>query len=168
MVAKNSTVDEAILATRNEDYLRALTLFIDVYGTTDSPPLQTAKAASGLSFFGVCLALVQRKFKVAIDLCRRAVDLEFYNGDHYANLARVFIAAGQRRKALETIEAGLKVAHEHDDLMAVRAQLGIRARPAVPFLDRSNPINVSLGQARHAKKLAMEAPPAPARRRQRR
>ena len=160
MVAKNSTVDEAILATRNEDYLRALTLFIDVYGTADSPPLQTAKAASGLSFFGVCLALIQRKFKAAIDLCRRAIDLEFYNGDHYANLARVYIAAGQRRKALEIIESGLKVSHEHDDLMAVRAQLGIRARPAVPFLDRSNPINVSLGQARHAKKLAMETPPA--------
>ena len=169
MVAKNSTVDEAILATRNEDYLRALTLFIDVYGTADSPPLQTAKAASGLSFFGVCLALVQRKFKVAIDLCRRAIDLEFYNGDHYANLARVYIAAGQRRKALETIETGLKVTHgEHDDLMMVRNSLGIRARPAVPFLDRSNPINVSLGQARHAKKLAMEAPPAASRKRQRR
>jgi tetratricopeptide (TPR) repeat protein len=162
-----SKVDEAIMATRNEEYLRALTLFIDVYGTVDSPPLQTAKAASGLSFFGVCLALVQRKFKVAADLCRRAVDLEFYNGDHYANLARVYLAAAQQRKALEAVDAGLKVAPDNDDLLKVRKQIGIRARPAVPFLDRSNPINVTLGQARHAKKLSRDKgePVRPGRRR---
>jgi len=157
-MARVKKVDEAIWATREEDYLRALTLFIDVYGDEDSPPLQTAKSATGLSFFGLCLALVQRKFKIAADLCRRAVDLEFYNGEHYANLARVYVAAGQRRKALEAVEAGLKVAPEHDAILKVRGLLGIRARPAVPFLGRSHPINVTLGQARHAKKLATEEP----------
>jgi tetratricopeptide (TPR) repeat protein len=166
-MATNSTVEQAILATRNEDYLRALTLFIDVYGTADSPPLQTAKAASGLSFFAVCLALVQRQFKAAADLARRAVDLEFYNGDHYANLARVYIAAGQRRKALDALDAGLKVAPEHEALVKVRSLLGVRARPAVPFLDRSHPINVTLGQARHAKKVASQEPPAPPARKKR-
>jgi len=30
--------------------------------------------------------------------------------------------------------------------------MGLRARPTVPFLDRKHPINVSLGQARAAKK----------------
>ena len=59
-MARVKKVDEAIWATREEDYLRALTLFIDVYGDEDSPPLQTAKSATGLSFFGLCLALVQR------------------------------------------------------------------------------------------------------------
>jgi len=156
MAAAKTNIDDAIQATREEDYLRALTLFIDVYGTEDSPPLQTAKAARGLSYFGVCLALVQRKFKVAADLCRRAIDLEFYNGDHYANLARVYIAAGQRKKALDTVESGLKVAPEHEGLIHVRSLIGVRARPAVPFLDRSHPINVTIGQARHAKKVAEE------------
>jgi len=155
-------LDLAIETTKEEDYLRALTLFVDIYGTEDSPPLQTAKAASGLSYFGVCLALVQRKFKVAADLCRRAIDLEFYNGEHYANLARVYLAAGHRRKALEAVESGMKVAPENDSLALVRQQIGVRARPAIPFLDRSHPINVTLGQARHAKKLAEDAtPPAP-------
>jgi hypothetical protein len=45
----------------------------------------------------------------------------------------------------------------------VRRELGVRARPTVPFLDRANPINVSLGQVRHAKKAA--PPPAPVKRR---
>ena len=149
-----SKLEQAIDLTKDEEYLSALTAFLEVFGTEDAPPLQGAKAASGLSYFGLCLALVSRKYKNAIDLCKRAIDLEFYHGEHYANLTRVYVAAGNRKKALETAEAGLRVAPEDDDLLRARRELGIRARPAVPFLDRSNPINVSLGQARHAKKLA--------------
>ena len=144
----------AIQAAREEDFLRAITLFLDVYGTDDAPPIRTPKDASGLSYFGLSLALMQKKFKPAIDLCKRAVELEFYNGDHYANLARVYIAAGNRKKALETLEQGLKLVPGHDYLAQVRKSMGVRARPTVPFLDRAHPINVSLGQARHAKKEA--------------
>lgn len=149
-------IDEAILVTESGDYLKSLTMFLDIYGTDDSPPLTTAKAASGLSYFGLSLAMVQRKYKEGIDLCRRALDLEFYNGDHYANLARIYMARGDRKKALETAESGLKVAPDNDRLLQVRRELGIRARPTVPFLDRSHPINVSLGQVRHAKKVSAQ------------
>jgi tetratricopeptide (TPR) repeat protein len=152
-----SKLERAIDLTKDEEYLSALTVFLDVFGTEDAPPIQAAKAASALSYFGLCLALVSRKYKTAIDLCKRAIDLEFYHGEHYANLTRVYVAAGNRKKALEMAEAGLKVAPDDDELLKARAELGIRARPAVPFLDRGNPINVSIGQARHAKKLA--APP---------
>ena len=145
-------IDQAILKTEAGDHLHALTEFLEIYGTDDAPPLDNAKAASGLSFFGLSLALVQRKYKAAIDLCKRALDLEFYNGDHYANYARVYILVNNRKKALETVENGLKIAPENDQLMKVRKELGVRARPTVPFLDRSHPINVSLGQARHAKR----------------
>ena len=149
-----TNLEEAIVAARMEDYLRAMTLFLDIYGTEDSPPIRNPKDANGLSYFGLNLALMQKKFKPAIDLCRRAIELEFYNGDHYANLARVYIAAGNRKKALETVEQGLRQTPEHEYLINVRRSMGVRARPAVPFLDRANPINVSLGQARHAKKVA--------------
>jgi tetratricopeptide (TPR) repeat protein len=148
-------IDEAILKTESGDHLHALTEFLEIYGTDEAPPLNSAKAASGLSFFGLSLALVQRKYKAAIDLCRRALDLEFYNGDHYANLTRIYIAAGNRKKAVETADAGLKVVPDHDSLVKVRRELGVRSRPPVPFLDRAHPINVSLGQVKHAKK----APP---------
>jgi tetratricopeptide (TPR) repeat protein len=145
-------IDMAIVATQEEDYLRAYNLFLDLYGTESGPRLDTPKAANGLSYFGLCVALVQRKYKEAIDLCRRAIELEFYNGDHYANLARVYAVAGNRKKALETAENGLKTAPESELLQQVRSELGIRARPLVPFLDRGHPINVTLGQSRHAKK----------------
>jgi tetratricopeptide (TPR) repeat protein len=149
-----ATVEEAIQAAHQGDFLRALTAFLDLYGHEDSPPIRNPKDATGLSFFGLSLAVMQKKFKPAIDLCRRAIELEFYNGDHYANLARVYVIAGNRKKALETLEQGMRVGPEHEYLLAVRKELGIRARPAVPFLDRAHPINVSLGQARHAKKVA--------------
>ena len=147
-----SNIDKAIDATKDEEYLKALTLFLDVYGTDAAPPIKSPKDAIGLSYFAVCLAMVHRKFKEAVELCKRAIDLEFYNGDHYANLARVYIAGNNRKKALETLESGLRVAPENEALRALRKEMGVRARPAVPFLDRSHPINVSLGQVRHSRK----------------
>jgi tetratricopeptide (TPR) repeat protein len=150
---QTALIDEAILAAREEDFLRALTIFIDVYGTDDKS-VRTPKDGKGLSYFGLSLALVRKEMKSAIDLCRRAIELEFYNGDHYANLARVYAVAGNRRKAIETAEQGLKLAPEHDYLQSVRKSFGVRSEPYVPFLTRTNPINVSLGQARHAKKIA--------------
>jgi tetratricopeptide (TPR) repeat protein len=154
MASLTNRINEAIAAAREEDYLRALTLFIDVYGGEDAPTTLNNKAAAGLSYFGLCLALVQKKYKPAIDLCKRALELEFYNGDNYINLMKVYVAAGNRKKALETVEAGLRLHPEDEPLRHARRTLGVRARPAVPFLERTNPINVSLGQARHARKLA--------------
>jgi tetratricopeptide (TPR) repeat protein len=152
-------IDDAVRLTKNEEYLRALTLFLDVYGGEDPPsPMLSSKTATGLSHFGLCLALVQRKFKPAIDLCKRAIELQFYNVDHYANLARVYVAAGNRKKAIEIVEQGLKAHAEDETLLDVRRELGVRAKPPVPFLDRANPINVSLGKARHAKKVSAKEP----------
>ena len=151
---QSALIEEAIAAAREEDFLRALTLFLDVYGGDEKSSKRTPKEGKGLSFFGLSLALVRKEMKPAIDLCRRAIELEFYNGDHYANLARVYAAAGNRKKAIETAEQGLKLAPDHDYLIAVRKSFGVRSEPYVPFLTRRNPINVSLGQARHAKKIA--------------
>lgn len=155
---QQKSLDEAIELTREQEYLRALTIFLDVYGAEDAEsPLilsKTAKSATGLSYFGLCLMLVQKKTKQAIELCKRAIDLEFYDGNHYANLARVYVAAGNRKKALETVQQAMKDHREDAALLKVRRELGVRSTPPVPFLDRSNPINVTLGQSRHAKKVA--------------
>lgn len=153
---RHAEIEEAIYAVRDHDYLKALTIFWELYGTETSPPIQSPKDAMGLSYFGLCLALVKKQYKNGIDLCRRAIELEFYNGDHYANLTRVYMAANNRKKAVETADSGLKVAPENTMLRAVRRELGVRARPAIGVLDRANPINVSLGRARHAKKVADE------------
>jgi tetratricopeptide (TPR) repeat protein len=147
-------VEHATALAKNEEYLAALNMFLDIYGTDEAPPIRTPRDASGLSWFGLCLALMRKQMKPAIELCRRAISLEFYNGEHYGNLARVYLEAGNRKKAVETADEGLRLHPEDEYLLKVRESLGVRSRPAVPFLDRTNPINVSLGQARHAKKLS--------------
>ncbi len=152
MTKPTSHIDVAIELAQQHDYLQALTRFLEIYGSNGAPTIKSGKDAAGLSYFGLCLALVQKKYKEGIDLCKRALDLEFYNADHYVNLARIYLARGDRKKAVETADAGLKVAPEDDDLLGLRQELGVRARPAVPFLDRGNPVNVTLGQARHAAK----------------
>jgi tetratricopeptide (TPR) repeat protein len=145
-------IDAAIGLAQHDDFLHALTLFLEIYGTTDAPPIRGAKDAMALSYFGLCVALVRKDYKTAVELCKRAIDLEFYNGDHYANLARIYAAGGKRKQAVDTAEAGLKVNPENDYLIKTRRTLGVRSRPPVPFLDRSHPINVQLGAAKHAKK----------------
>lgn len=150
MTATLKRIDEAVELTKAQEYLRALTIFLDVYGGENPPsPMLSSKTATGLSYFGLCLLLVQKKVKPAIELCRRAIELQFYNVDHYANLARVYTEVGHRKKALEIVQQGLKTQPEDETLLKVRRELGVRSRPAVPFLDRSNPINVTLGQALH-------------------
>src|SRR5947207_8339192 len=105
----NRQIAAAIDATKKEDYLLALTQFVEAYGSEDVAAIGTAKAATGLSYFGLCLALVQKKFKPAIDLARRAMDLEFYNAEHYINLSRIYVAARNRKKGLDNVERGLKL-----------------------------------------------------------
>lgn len=138
-----------IEAAKSEEYLRALNLLADAYSASSN---YDPKAAQGLSYYGLCIALVQKKFKPAIELCRKAIEMQFYDGAHYENLARVYVAAGQRKKAVEAADEGLKILPDHEGLLQLRRELGYRSRPAVPFLSRENPINQMLGRARHAKR----------------
>jgi hypothetical protein len=46
-------IDAAIALTKEEDYLHALTRFVEIYGNADAPPLRNPKDASGLSYFGL-------------------------------------------------------------------------------------------------------------------
>lgn len=155
MKEKRERIGKAILegmeAVRAEEYLLGLTLLTDAYAGVKGGQLE-GKSAAGLSYYGLCVALVQKKFKPAIDLCKHALEAQFYNPDHYVNLSRVYEAAGNRKKALEAILEGLKVLPDEKNLLDRRNQLGQRSHPPVPFLSRSNPINRALGRVRHAKK----------------
>ncbi|MGA7615505.1 MAG: hypothetical protein WBX15_10040 [Thermoanaerobaculia bacterium] len=141
-------IRHGIAAAQSEDYLRALTLLQSAYASQNSE-----KTPDGLSYYGLCLALVERKIKPAIDLCKRAIELQFYHGEHYANLARVYMAGGNRRKAVETLAEGLRVMPENAELKSVWRAFGQRSRPVIPFLSRDHALNVFLGRVRHARKV---------------
>jgi tetratricopeptide (TPR) repeat protein len=99
-----------------------------------------------LSYYGMLLALRAGETGKGLELCRRAAREEFYNPDMWLNLGRVELQAGNRRKAHTAFCRGLRLAPEHRALRRFLSSMGMRARPAIPFLARSNPINIWMGR----------------------
>jgi hypothetical protein len=147
-------VKHGIDATRREDYARAIELFTEAYsngflrGTSD-----------GCSYFGVAVALHAKKYREGIDLCKRSIRLQPSNPNHYVNLSRVMVAAGNRKKAVEALEQGLGQLPENKAILEFWATIGRRATPSIPFLGRNNPLNVVLGQVRSKKKSGSKKKP---------
>ena len=147
-------VRNGIEAAKREEYLAALNTLSDAYST----PVDS-RHADGLSYLGLCLALIEKNFSAAVDLCRRGIEMQPQSALHHVNLSRVHLAAGDRRAAVEACEEALQLFPDDADLNTLRQELGVRARPAVPFLSRENPINQALGRARHAKKQSLTNEP---------
>ena len=106
-----------------------------------------------LSYFGYLQAVVERKYRTGVENCKKALMLMQERNIHtgrsipaelYLNLGRAYIAAGRRKDALESLIKGLKY-DRNDDVLNELRSLGIRRRPPLPFLDRSNPINKFIG-----------------------
>jgi tetratricopeptide (TPR) repeat protein len=101
------------------------------------------------SYYGYGLALCERRFKEGIALCEHAIKMEFYQPMHYYNLARIQILRGNRMAAVKSIQSGLKVDPENEKLKALAREAGVRRSPVLPFLPRSNGLNIMLGKIRH-------------------
>jgi len=99
-----------------------------------------------LSYYGLCLALEAQRTSDGVELCREAVQLEFYNADLYCNLARALLAARRKREAHQVLRDGLKWERGHAGIVREIRAMGSRRRPALRFLPRGNPINVLLGK----------------------
>ncbi len=140
-------VRRAIAEVEREEYLNALVSFAEIRKETEGRPFPT----EGLSYFALCLALIEKQYRPAIEMAQKAIESQFYKGEHYVNLGRIYVAAGQRKKAVEVVDKGLGVIPQDERLRAFRRELGVRQRPPVPFLDRANPINKSLGRTRRSK-----------------
>lgn len=148
-----SVIQAGISATKERRYTQALALFVKAYGATEgSTPDQKSKYVEGFSYYGLCLAREQKKFRPAIDFCQKAIEIQFYNAEHYANLTRVYLAAGTRKRAVEILHAGLRALPNDQMLQNLQKELGTRSRPVIPFLSRNNPLNVALGKALRARK----------------
>ncbi len=103
--------------------------------------------ASALSLYAVCLAQ-QGKLKEAVETCRHALSLEPSSLDSHLNMARIYLRADSRKKAIEVLDRGLAISPRNRELLVLREQLGRRRTPVVGFLSRDNPINVALGKMR--------------------
>ena len=111
-----------------------------------------ASALPGLfySYLGYGIALRQKRVQEGLKLCQHSVKIQFYEPENYINLARTYLLAQDRPGAIRAVLDGLKVVRRHPTLLQLHKELGIRAAPVLPFLSRSNPLNMLLGRLRHA------------------
>jgi tetratricopeptide (TPR) repeat protein len=100
------------------------------------------------SFYGLGLALVERRFDRALELCRSAAKEEFFNPELYHNLAQVHLAFGFKAEAIRYLRRGLMIDPGNGDMIRELRDLGQRRSPVLTFLPRRHPMNRLLGQLR--------------------
>ena len=126
-----------------KDGLYWLSLAAEAKDETDELP------ALFYSYLGYGVARYQKQQLQGLKLCRRAVELEFYQPESYDFLARAHLLIGDRRAAYDVVERGLEVDSSHEGLLSLRSELGERRRPVLSFLPRRHALNRWLGMARH-------------------
>ena len=94
------------------------------------------------------LALVERRFNKAVELCRAAVKEEFFSPDLYRNLARVHLVFGFKAEAIRYLRRGLMIDPGSEEILGDLADLGLRRRPVLGFLPRRHFVNRWLGRLR--------------------
>ena len=131
--AKNREMFEKALEAiaDGQEYL-ALT-YIDQASTMENEPLYLSSKA-------LCVAKVRRSFKEAIYLCRDALEFEPTNPVHHLNLGKIYLLAGQKKKALSTFYDGLKHGR-NPSILSEMEKLGVRKSPFFSFLARRHPLN---------------------------
>jgi tetratricopeptide (TPR) repeat protein len=102
-----------------------------------------------MSYTGLCLALAEGRTKEGVDLCEKAVAKEFYRPELYLNLGRVYIQAGNRKKAHTAFRKGLSLDRDYRGIRNELERMGVRKPPVFPFLDRRHPINKMAGKVLH-------------------
>ncbi len=102
-----------------------------------------------VSYLGLALARSQRKWGEAEELCDSALKMKRDQPQLYLNLAEVYVAAGRREDAAETLLRGLKYAQRDIRLKLMLSKLIVRRRPVLPFLGRGSFLNRQLGKWRH-------------------
>ncbi len=101
------------------------------------------------SYLGVTLARAERKWAEAENLCDNALRVKRDQPQLYLNLAEVYVAAGRRQDAMETLLMGARYAQRDARINRMVCQLSDRRPPVLRFLDRTHFLNRRLGLWRH-------------------
>lgn len=150
--ALEAILRRGIALVEKEDYQQGYQILSGIYTVDSDDPVD------GLSHFGVCLALLHRKHKEALRLCHRAIDIQFYNSVHYSNTTKVYLNAGNRRKAVAVLDQGLLRLPKDQVLTNLRERIGWRRSNPIPFMHRDAALNVYLGRRRARKRRDGELP----------
>jgi tetratricopeptide (TPR) repeat protein len=102
-----------------------------------------------LSYYGLCIALVQSRMEEGTRLCRIALAKDTLRPEFYLNLGKVYLKANNKSKALKVFQRGLEVSERNRDLINEIKRLGIRRRKPLGFLPRHHFLNRYSGLMLH-------------------
>ena len=146
-------IRQAIELTKDEKYEAALELFeANLAAVNGGTQQQKRLAAYAFSFYGLCIAKVLRRYAQAVQCCEISLKHNMLDPVHHHNLALVYLERGERGKAVETLNAGLRLDPRNRAIHRVWDEIGRRRPPVIPFLSRDNPLNIWLGKKLRARK----------------
>ncbi len=123
-------------ALAEEDCVAALGLVEKALKLDDNP--------SWYSLLGYCIAKERGQVKKGVELCQTALARESGNPDHYLNLGRIHLLAGQKAEAITAFRQGVAEGGGAE-LVNLLEEIGSRKPPVISFLHRDNPLNTYLG-----------------------
>jgi len=106
------------------------------------------RIARYLSYCGISLYRSGGPVVDAVRLCQEAVAIDPGRPSLWRNLAHVAVAAGRTGHAHHALSRAQAVSPGHQGVATDLQKLGVRRQPVLPFLMRSNPVNVVLGRLR--------------------
>jgi len=137
-----------ILYVKEGNYQEGFRLLNDAMGKFQGKSQQDAPAALQ-SYYGLCLAALNRDVKNGIEHCRGALKREFFLPDLYLNLGKVYLFANQKANAIQIFYKGLKLDDDHVGICSELNRLGLRMNPVIVFLPRRHFLNRVLGRLRY-------------------
>jgi len=143
-------VMEATLRTRVEEYEDAIGVF-EKYLPKLSSGSDEDKivAAAAFSYYGLCIAVLHKRYSDAFKFCRVSIRVQRLNVEHYENLGKIHLLARNRKGAVEALYNGLQYEQNHKSINKILDRIGCRREPIFTFLPRDNFINIYLGKIRH-------------------
>ncbi len=146
-------VAEAVQLTRQSKISEALTSFETFLTPLSGGTIGDRRVAAGaFSYYGYCVAKIRRKYAEGVKYCDISLRANPLDPDHRANLAMVYLERDDRAKAIEALNAGLRLDRRNRRLHLILESIGRRKPPVIPFLSRNNPLNIWLGKRRTEKK----------------
>jgi tetratricopeptide (TPR) repeat protein len=144
-----SEVERAVALTKEARYSEALEIFEQLLPQLSSQDVNEKRVLSNSSsFYGVCVAMVRRRYAEAVQYCNLSLKSQFMDPDHLANLALVYLERNDRASAIEKLHAGLRIQPSNVRINKILDDIGRRKPPPITFLSRSNPLNIWFGKRR--------------------
>jgi len=138
-------LSQARLQALGRDYVSALRTFQRAFQDKAFEG-DIAVHPQSLSHYGVTLAVASERREEGLRLCERSIQLEPYEAEHYLNLARIHVVAGNRAAAFGALDRGLSVSPEHPLLLHERGSLDRRRFLFFSSLPREHPLNRCVGR----------------------